>query len=754
LLSSLLALGACTPASFQPRFTTPVAPTEPVVLQRLATNKPRDERAVVVGVTEDPMRLFAYDLQQGTLLWEKTVQLRSAPLVVADAIVAQEPDGVVVRDLASGNKRVLVDDGGQLVGADGRGKSLIVSIAYPDSSPRGADALVEGTHVRWKVKLSLPVGVPALADAYALVPWATQRLSVISIDDGTEIARWHFAHAVIGHVLIEDGRPYAGQQGLLPLDASTIANLGNEPALYTPQKRSLPGQPPLLRDGYLPIDEPDNAVHRLQLNWRPAPSAQGLHAENDQLLLRFYRILFALDARQDSVQWVRTFEHDLVGVAIQPGASIVADSAGVLRVLDPAGRTVATRELGRGLRVATIRPGAWVPAPAQGTSTSTDASTSTSASTSTAGGTAPAVPAADAVPATLHEQLVAAAALHDSRLSAGRAYAIELLGKLSDAAITGELIALCEDAKSPEPVQHAACDQLAQRSDGQAEVLAALARHASYLHDRSVPPLAALAPVAARLELQQAAPLLLAQLQDPATPVPALAPMIAALESLGHQAAAAPLERFVRLHHAEPEGSELQPAINAALHALGALHARALRTSLQAVAADALAPNATRLKAQEAIALLDAPPVNAKAAPKPEPEAAAPAPVVDNRPYALDGALVDASLGELKKPLAQCVSADPSRPRVGRVSMVVSGRGEVEGVFVTPTSLQACVEPVLRKARLPETRAGRQRVTYEIHGANAAPDESAQQPAPKHKPAKTQKPAAAAAPKPAAATHP
>jgi hypothetical protein len=351
----------------------------------------------------------------------------------------------------------------------------------------------------------------------------------------------------------------------------------------------------------------------------------------------------------------------------------------------------------------------------------------------------------------LHEQLVAAAALPDSRLSAGRAYAIELLGKLTDGAITGELIALCQDAKSPEPVQHAACDQLAQRSDGQAEVLAALGHHASYVHDQGAPPLAALAPVAARMELQQAAPLMLAHLQDPATPVSALAPMIAALESLGHQAAAAPLERFVRLHHAEPEGSELQPAINAALHALGALHARALRASLQAVANDALAPNATRLKAQEAIALLDAPPVNAKAAPKAEPEApAAPAPVVDNRPYALDAALVDKSLGELRKPLSQCVSADPSRPRVGRVSMVVSGRGEVEGVFVTPTSLQACVEPVLRKVQMPETRAGRQRVSYEIRGANASADESASKPAAKpagkHAPAK--------APAPAAATHP
>ena len=87
--------------------------------------------------------------------------------------------------------------------------------------------------------------------------------------------------------------------------------------------------------------------------------------------------------------------------------------------------------------------------------------------------------------------------------------------------------------------------------------------------------------------------------------------------------------------------------------------------------------------------------------------------------------LVRKSLADARKPLAACLSADASAPRSGRVSMVVSGAGEIEGVFVTPTSLQACVEPVLRGKTLPATRSGRQRVTYEIQGANAAstPDE-------------------------------
>src|SRR5690349_24301192 len=99
-----LALAGCTPASFQPQFKTPVAPTETVVMQGLAHNKPRDERPVVVGVTEDPQRLFAFDLAAGKLLWERAAELQSAPIVAADAVVAQERDGVPGR--RSGERRV------------------------------------------------------------------------------------------------------------------------------------------------------------------------------------------------------------------------------------------------------------------------------------------------------------------------------------------------------------------------------------------------------------------------------------------------------------------------------------------------------------------------------------------------------------------------------------------------------------------------------------------------------------------------
>src|SRR5690349_3206581 len=125
-LSLGLWLVACSPASFQPHFENPVAPTETDVLRKLAAQKPRSEQPVMVAVTEDPTKLIAWDLGRG-LMWERPVEPRSAPLIAADAVVIQERQGIVVRDLATGEVRAVIDDEhGKLVGADGHDSRVII----------------------------------------------------------------------------------------------------------------------------------------------------------------------------------------------------------------------------------------------------------------------------------------------------------------------------------------------------------------------------------------------------------------------------------------------------------------------------------------------------------------------------------------------------------------------------------------------------------------------------------------------------
>lgn len=687
-------LSACASASFQPQFTAPETPKPTIVASELAKPKARSERPVAVGLTADPMRLFAWDLQHG-LMWETSVDAKSAPLVAADAVVMQEAQGVVVRDLASGSIRAVVDERGALVGADGQGSQIVVSIAYPEKSAPGAVALVEGDRVRWKQMLNLPVGSPAISGQYVVVPWATQRLSVLAASDGAELARAHYKSSVMGQAVVDRGQLYVGQLGLLPMTAELLEKPGVKHAPYTPRKRSLPGQPPLLRDGYAPVPEPDNAYHRLQLSWRIHQDGGALSTENDAFLLRFYKLLFSLDASADQIRWVRSFEHDLVATAVQPGGAWIADTSGALRFMDSDGITRTQQSLGREVRVVTLRPADLTPPAAPPPAIEGD----------------PAA-LAERPQGSLREQLVAAAALDDDRLGAGRAYAATNLGHFGDSDTTAQLIALCSARKSPEPVRNAACMQLRDRTTGEQSVLAALRVRASYLEGTDAPPVGPLAQAAAKLQLKAAGPLLVSHVEDPNTPAHDLVAVFQSLETLQERTAAPSVERFVRLHHAEPEGSELLPALASALRALAALHAKAQRATLVDVAADALTPKATRDEAAAALALLDAPPKPA-AATAPEPAVRQKDEVqTDPRPYALNADAVQKLLAPARERLKRCLAADATKPHVGRTSMVIDASGHVEGVFVMPATLQACVEPIVRGTQFPATRLGRQRITH------------------------------------------
>jgi hypothetical protein len=417
--------------------------------------------------------------------------------------------------------------------------------------------------------------------------------------------------------------------------------------------------------------------------------------------------------------------------------------------------------------VLAIRPGGWQPVPWA----PPQPAAAPAGQSATAGEPAPAAQAAplEMPLPSMREQLFAAAALEDDRLGAGRAYAVEHLALLPDEAVTSQLVALCAQRKSPQPVQVAACNHLGERSNGGPQVIEALRRRASFLEGNDPPPVGALARAAAQMQLKQAAPLLVTHMEDPNTPAADLAPVLETLERLEHKPAASAIERFVRLHHAEPEGSELSPALFAAVHALGALRARGSRGSLEDIARDPLTPQTMRDKAREAIAAMEAPPPSAaksdaaKTAPEPESEIEADEVQTDPRPYSLSPDMVRDALKSVRAKLSQCLTADPTKARTGRVSMVVSGDGRVEGVFVTPTTLQACIEAALQGARFPATRLGRQRVTHVVYGPNAeqsaTPDAAKNAKAGKKparagktgaagRPAKPGPAAAAAAPKP------
>ena len=681
-----LAAAGCAQTSFRPTFKSPERPKPEQIAEQLSSVPERHERAVIVAVASEPMRLVAWDLARGQL-WQAETNAQSAPIVAGNYVVTQEGDEVVVRDLETGARRVGLDDGGRLVSADGDGDGAVISLAHAaaeSGEPQGTLVYVANGRVRWTEELNLAVGSPALVRGYVLVPWATHRLSVLDAEDGAELARWYFNAAVLGHAKVDRGRVFVGQHGMFRVRKELLEAQVDTVVPIAPALRTLPAQPPLMLDGYALATAPDNAQHRVSLEHRIGDDDA---LEHDAFFARYYRMVFGLAAKEDSVRFATLLDSDAVGAQVVLSGLLVVETSGAVHVIDYEGRSSLIAQLPGNLIAAGVRAANVVLA-------------------------APEKPL-PAAP-SLQAQLWSAATVDDARLAMGRQYAVDQLARSQGAEVTGELVALCSDDKSPESVRRSACNHLTERDNGGDAVLTMLRDT-----DRARAHIGALAKAAAHLQVRAAGPLLMPHVLDPRTSPLELAQLITALGVLEHAPAAAVIDRFLRLHHAEPEGSELAPALQAATTSLATLHARAYRATLERVRTDALTAEAIRKSASDALVLLDAPPAKPAARTQqtddkaPVAVAAPVAATPDPRPRYLSAELIDQTLKPIAPKLRSCVStAGPSAQ--ARVSMTIGGGGEVERVFVTPPDTQSCIEPLIRAQRFPATQQGRQNVAHVV----------------------------------------
>jgi len=604
-------LAGCAAQSLPSTFIAAERPAAKKVLSEILMAEPRQERAVMVGLTVQPQRLAAWD-GSGTPLWEHDVDARSAPIIAGDFVVTQEAEGAVVRDLAYGRRVATVKQRAWLVGADGRGDRVIISLAYQAAKgPRGLLALVQGGKLRWTLDLKQGVGVPALVGDHVLVPWATHRLSVLSVDDGAELARWQYDAAVLGHVIAHRGHVYLGQHGLVRLHDKLFDGQTPAPPMLAPMKRELPGQPTWLRDGYATVPEPQDARLRVRVEWQLSTADQTV--ESDTLYLRAHRVLFAMEGGRDALRWAKIFEHDLIGAEVRADGLLVADTAGKVQLVTLDGERHTIRDLARPVTAMALRMGAqWKPPahaasqaqPAPQEQEQEQAAPQDQAAPQEQG--TPQEQAAENASPPLASQLYQVASLDDDRLGDTRRYAVERLARYAAPEITAQLMTLCSNRANPEPVVRSSCGRLGERDTGGGFVLEALQPPQPGASSATQVRIAALARAAANMGLSDAGPLLVARLEDLRTDTADLAPVIEALQKLDHSGAAVPLERFLRLHHAEPTGSKLHAAVEAAARALSKLDPKRARPTLELVASDRLAPQTAREAASKALADLDA----------------------------------------------------------------------------------------------------------------------------------------------------
>ncbi|HEY6876538.1 MAG TPA: hypothetical protein VI299_00915 [Polyangiales bacterium] len=677
-LSIVLALlGGCAgSAPFTPMFPNG-GPQLTHALARAHAGGHHAQSTIVLGVSDAPRAVFAYDVAAGKMLFREDAQVNGLPSVAGELAVVPEATRVTVRRLRDGAViKELPLDGMHLVGADGDGTVAAVVLSTGGSiKTRSRLVIFAGEQVRSDREIERALGVPAVMGGLAFVPHQRVHLSVID-PGGREIARARIREDVASQAFRHQGEIYFGEHGFYRLDEESERGpaAGARYWKFAP-KRKLPGAPPLFMDSNAPPPPIESALYRVALSALPGASESGaLSLADDALYLAFYKQLFSLSPEGASAHWVYETESDLVGIRSVPGGIITVNAEGVLTALDARGRPTLQQELGVKPLAARIRaeslPGS----------------------------------ATDSESKALTAQLDEAARNPDTRLVPSRAFAAQLLGPIADDDAARALITLCTDDDGPARVRDQACASLGARTFASQAVLDALGTHPNYLERAPMPKVGALASAALHAHDERAAPLLAAQLAEPALPLADLPPLFHALAGLGDISTAPAIANFVRLYHADASDDEFERALVVGMDALITLDPAQAQTALGAIATDTQARAGVRAAAEQRVAKLGPAAEEAKTAAAERTSGEA------GPPTHLTSQHVEDALSPVRPKLARCVRDAPEHPASARLLLVIEGNGKVAEVRALPESTQACAKALVEAVQFPATKFGKRTV--------------------------------------------
>jgi hypothetical protein len=632
--------------------------------------------ALLLGVSDAPRAVFAYDIEANRLLFREPAQVNALPSIAGELAVVPEATRVTVRRLRDGAIiKELPLDGMHLVGADGDGSIAAVVLSTGGSIDTHSRLVIfEGERVRSDRATTRALGSPAVMGGLAFIPHQRVHLSVID-PDGRELARARIRDDVASHAFRHQGEVYFGEHGFYRLDESSERGptQGAQYWKFAPANK-LPGAPPLFMDGNAPPPPIESALYRVALSALPGRTPQGgLGLADDALYLAFYKQLFSLSPDATRAHWVYESASDIVGVRAVPGGLLALDAEGVLTALDSTGRPTLEAQLGLKPIAARIR--------------------------------AERLPGAGGVQAEpLTAQLDKAARNPDTRLVPSRAFAAQLLRPIEDDEAARLLIALCTDGESPPRVSEQACASLGERRFASQAVLDALGQHPNYLEGTPMPPVGALAMAALHAEDKRAVPLLAAQLTEPALPMEDVPLVFKALAGLGEPSGALPLASFLRLYHADAGDDSFERALITGMDALIKLDSAQARQVLTALSTDAQSRGGVRVAAEQRLAKL-------RPDDEPAPTATPTARPADSGPPAhLTSQHIEEALSAVRPKLARCVREAPDHPASARLTLVIDGDGKVAEVRALPESTAACTRPLVEAVQFPATKYGRRTI--------------------------------------------
>lgn len=482
---------------------------KPWSFEHALDGRPSVTGAVVVGLGAG--ELFALDARTGTLLWKRNA-------------------------------------GGRLRGAGDDGTTTVVSIL--PTTGLGSVVLAidhEGQVVR-QIEDAANIGIPAVADGYAFLPWQGQYVTIYDLHAGEEKARALFRSAT-SRAFANGGTLFFGENGVTRFDASIGLASTNKASSVKLPDRDLPGAPRWMRPG---TDTPPLAAaafDQVRLYARPTPSgAPGV--SGGRYAATYFRVAIGLDAASGSLAWAHAHDAEILGGAAYDGGFALCDGKGAVTFLDArSGRVTGHVDLGKPLTACVVQADAF---------------------THSATGPTP----------SLTEQIADVARLPDADLVPMQQVLLQELAKIDSPLATTTLIDLASSDRTAPALIEAARTALSARRTGADEMLAALSRRYDYLAGvLRPPPVGPLADALAAMKDRRAAPVLAAHLGDPATPSDDVRRAAAALIELGGKSEIEPIRSFFARYRGlgEPEvDGAVQAAVVSCAAALIKIGAREL----------------------------------------------------------------------------------------------------------------------------------------------------------------------------------
>ncbi len=508
-----------------------------------------------------PRKLAAWNLVEGKSRWSVEANVTSRIAVGSSLVAYREgKDKIVARDVRSGAVLWSVPIGAKQTFLGVAAESDHVFYVVQDDTKKRTWLLVAVEHGKelWHSEAPGTLGAPAARGGLVFMPFMTQWLTILDAKTGQQLARIRQDDEAINFVRTTSDGVFYGSRGVFLLDDRSIAGKKGG-ATYGAAKL-----PDFVRtfyyfDAFKSVQAEYSAFDRNRVLWRAHPKEGALNFQDGLAVVFTYRFFFGFDATTGELKWAHHHPRfDVVSAEHVGGAIVYLSQAGELGVLDPVTGTrlamsnVGDRVLGATFDADGYRPGT------SGESVDT--------------------------PAALSSIVVD----KDSRFGNQKLFAIDSLGKIPGAEAAEILLGLLHDENTPAPIYQRAGDVLVARKDPQAlpNLLDALKVRTDFLRGSKASGVDVIARALGAISAAEAAPALLAHLEDPSTPQGSLKDLAVALGACKNPAVLPRLRAFLLMYRSDPLFAGDSDALAALMDALLSVGGAAERELLAYVASE------------------------------------------------------------------------------------------------------------------------------------------------------------------------